>query len=68
MLISNTADTALDPGLRSAAAPATARSEIAVEVADRIEDVEVVWRELTAGSIESPGQSYDFIRLWIAER
>ena len=68
MLISDTAEAALDPGLRSDAAPMAARSEIAVEVADRIEAVEAVWRELTAGSIESPGQSYDFIRLWVADR
>ena len=68
MLTMNTADAALDPGLRSDAAPAVARNEIAVEVTDRIEDVEAVWRGLTASSIESPGQSYDFIRLWIADR
>ncbi len=68
MLTLNTADAALDPGLRSDTAPVAARSEIAVEVADRIEAVEAVWRELTAGSIESPGQSYDFIRLWVADR
>ncbi|MHA6690246.1 GNAT family N-acetyltransferase [Devosia sp. A449] len=34
----------------------------------RIEDVEALWRTLTATSIESPGQGYDFIRLWIADR
>lgn len=68
MLISNTAETSLDPDIRSAATPLAARGEIAVEVADRIEDVEAVWRELAAGSIESPGQSYDFIRLWVADR
>ena len=69
MLITNTADAVLEPGARSdAAAPPVLRGEIAVEVADRIEAVEAVWRELTAGSIESPGQSYDFIRLWIADR
>ena len=69
MLITNTADAALEPGARSdAAAPVAMRGEIAVEVADRIEAVEAVWRELTAGNIESPGQSYDFIRLWVADR
>ena len=68
MLISHTADVALDPGHRSDAAPVAVRGEIAVEVADRIEDVEAVWRELTAGRIESPGQSYDFIRHWVADR
>lgn len=68
MLISHTAEAALDPGLRSEAAPARTHGEIAVEIADRIEDVEGVWRALTAASIESPGQSYDFIRLWVADR
>jgi len=69
MLITNTADATLESGARSnAAAVVAARGEIAVQVADRIEDVEAVWRELTANSIESPGQSYDFIRLWIADR
>ena len=69
MLTLNAADAALDPGARKgAAAPALTRGEITVEVADRIEDVEVVWRQLTAASIESPGQSYDFIRLWVADR
>ncbi|MGB3335543.1 MAG: GNAT family N-acetyltransferase [Devosia sp.] len=66
MLISNTADAALEPAVRSDAV--VTHGEIAVQVADRIEDVEAVWRELTAGSIESPGQSYDFIRLWVADR
>ncbi len=31
----------------------------------RMSDVEAVWRALTAGTIESPGQSIDFIRLWV---
>lgn len=30
--------------------------------------VETIWRHLTADLIESPGQSFDFIRLWIADR
>lgn len=47
------------------ASRATARCEIAVTVTSRIEDVENVWRELSAGEIESPGQSYDFIRQWV---
>ena len=68
MLISNTADAVLDPGSRSAMAPAAVRGQISVDVADRIEDVEKVWRDLTSASIESPGQSYDFIRLWVADR
>ena len=68
MLTINTADAALEPEVRSDAAPALARGEIAVQVTSRIEDVEAVWRELTAKAIESPGQSYDFIRLWVADR
>jgi CelD/BcsL family acetyltransferase involved in cellulose biosynthesis len=39
-----------------------------VLVTSRIEDVEAVWRTLAAGAIESPGQSYDFIRLWVTDR
>ena len=30
-----------------------------------ITDIESVWRQLEAVGIESPGQSFDFIRLWI---
>jgi CelD/BcsL family acetyltransferase involved in cellulose biosynthesis len=41
---------------------------LTVSVTNRIEDVEAIWRALTAERIESPGQSYDFIRLWIADR
>lgn len=66
MLTIDTAETALERGARTDATPA--RADIAVTVADRIEEVEAVWRDLTAGSIESPGQNYDFIRLWVADR
>jgi len=38
---------------------------LAVSTTHRIEDVEAIWRGLEARGIESPGQSYDFIRLWI---
>lgn len=48
--------------------PATLHGKIDVLVTNRIEDVEQVWRQLTARSIESPGQSFDFIRLWISDR
>lgn len=51
-----------------AAAPAPLRSRIDVSVTSRIEDVEAVWRKLTAPAIESPGQSFDFIRLWVRDR
>ena len=55
-------------GRNDAVAPAIARGQVGVLVTNRIEDVEDVWRELTAKTIESPGQSYDFIRIWIADR
>ena len=42
--------------------------KIDVLVTSQIEDVEAAWRQMTARSIESPGQSYDFIRLWVADR
>lgn len=41
---------------------------ISVSVSNSITDVEAVWRALTAKAIESPGQSYDFIRVWVAQR
>ena len=41
---------------------------VSVEVYHRIEDVEAIWRRLTEGGVESPGQSYDFIRLWVTDR
>jgi CelD/BcsL family acetyltransferase involved in cellulose biosynthesis len=41
---------------------------ISVSVFERIEDVEATWRALSAADVESPGQSYDFIRMWIADR
>ena len=55
-------------GRSDTAAPAIARGQVGVLVTNRIEDVENVWRELTAKTIESPGQSYDFIRTWVADR
>ena len=50
-----------------AAHPAAAL-RIVVQVRDNIADVEAVWRTLTAGAIESPGQSYDFIAAWVRDR
>ena len=35
-----------------------------VGTSHRLADAEADWRLLTQGSIESPGQSVDFIRLW----
>lgn len=37
---------------------------LSVTVSQNIAEVEAVWRALTAPSIESPGQSFDFIRNW----
>lgn len=49
------------------AAPAW-RDRMRVHVAQKIEDVEAHWRQLSPHSVESPGQSYDFIRLWVRNR
>ena len=46
-------------------AAATGARDFRITATHRIADVEPVWRELTAKSIESPGQSIDFTRLWI---
>lgn len=35
-----------------------------VTATNRIADVETVWRRLEAGGVESPGQSFEFVRLW----
>ncbi|MBN9306310.1 MAG: hypothetical protein BGO82_19655 [Devosia sp. 67-54] len=37
-----------------------------VSVGHRLEGVEAVWRRLTAGGVESPGQIFEFVRLWIS--
>src|SRR3569623_1571144 len=36
-----------------------------VSVGHSLRDVEAVWRSLTATQVESPGQMFDFVRLWI---
>lgn len=38
---------------------------ITARTSHRIAEVEALWRSLAAGGIESPGQSFDFIRLWV---
>jgi len=43
-------------------------ARLSARVTRHIDEVETVWRALTAEAIESPGQSFDFIRLWIADR
>ncbi len=58
----------VDASLAMPAVVATVRGEINVRVTRRIQDVEDVWRALSAGQIESPGQSYDFIQQWVADR
>lgn len=58
-----------EPGLRRGgdALPGLV-SGLDITLTSHIEDVEAIWRQLAAGSVESPGQSYDFIRLWVADR
>jgi len=74
MLTINGADMALQGApneLSDASGNATSTisvGDIGVLVTSRIEDVEEAWRTLSAGAIESPGQSYDFIRLWVRDR
>lgn len=47
---------------------AATRSGVTIRVTRRIEEVETVWRQLAGTNLESPGQSYDFIRLWVKDR
>ncbi|MCZ4345955.1 GNAT family N-acetyltransferase [Devosia neptuniae] len=47
---------------------ADAHGAISVVVSHDLAEVEAVWRELTDKAIESPGQSFDFIRAWVAHR
>jgi CelD/BcsL family acetyltransferase involved in cellulose biosynthesis len=50
-------------------APAAASlAGITVAPTHRIADVEASWRSFTAEGVESPGQLYDFVRLWIEAR
>lgn len=42
--------------------------EISAGVTTDLEAVEAIWRSLQAGNIESPGQNFDFIRLWVQDR
>jgi CelD/BcsL family acetyltransferase involved in cellulose biosynthesis len=54
-------DAANEPDL----AVATGARAFKITATHRLADVESTWRTLTEKSIESPGQSIDFIRLWI---
>ncbi len=58
----------MDAGAIDVVAPPQVRGEINVRVTSKIEDVEAVWRSLSTGAIESPGQSYDFIKQWVTDR
>jgi CelD/BcsL family acetyltransferase involved in cellulose biosynthesis len=55
-------------GLGAAPVAGRAMGEITAVVSDDLEAVEATWRRLQAGGIESPGQSFDFIRLWVEGR
>ena len=48
-----------------AANRATTPLDLTVTTTNNIEDAESVWRALEADGIESPGQSYDFTRVWV---
>lgn len=50
------------------AAPRAEKRNLTFRVSENIEDVEPAWRQLSADAVESPGQSYDFIRLWTRYR
>jgi CelD/BcsL family acetyltransferase involved in cellulose biosynthesis len=56
----------LDQVAESDWAAATGARAFRITATHRLADVDPVWRALTAGSIESPGQSIDFIRLWVS--
>lgn len=55
----------LDQAPESTWAVASGARPIELKATHRLADVEAIWRALTAGSIESPGQSIDFIRAWV---
>lgn len=40
-------------------------ASVSVRLAHHLEEVESAWRQLEGQGVESPGQSFDFIRLWI---
>ena len=55
----------LDQAAEADWAAATGARTFRITATHRLADVESVWRALTGAAIESPGQSIDFIRLWI---
>ena len=56
-------------GAATSLAPAGvfARERISVVASHSLHEVEAVWRALSA-QVESPGQDYDFIRVWVQDR
>ncbi len=55
----------LDDLTGTARTDAAGQLGIGVRIGHRIAEVEALWRSLAASGIESPGQSYDFTRLWV---
>src|SRR5947207_3289099 len=55
----------LEEANESGWATATGTRAFKITATHRLDEVEHVWRALTEKSVESPGQSIDFIRLWI---
>ncbi len=41
---------------------------LSVTYTHAIQDVEAIWRGFEAVGVESPGQSYDFIKLWVEQQ
>lgn len=52
--------------LQTNATGSDAAFAVTLQMSHSIEDVEQVWRGLEAGGVVSPGQSYDFIKLWVS--
>ncbi len=59
---------AREPLVHALLPPVVLQAQITVCVTSHIEDVESAWRGLSAADVESPGQSYDFIRHWVTNR
>jgi CelD/BcsL family acetyltransferase involved in cellulose biosynthesis len=51
-------------GRSATAAGSRAGAELSVSVTRRIEDVHAIWTAFAVAGVDSPGQSYDFTRLW----
>ncbi|MDB5506519.1 MAG: family N-acetyltransferase [Devosia sp.] len=43
-------------------------ARLSISLSNDIGEVEAAWRTLQSAGVESPGQSFDFIRLWIAAK